>query len=297
MKLFKKKPKKKKPDEPKHSPVREILEILFYGLALLVFFTKFVWQNFQIPTQSMENTLLIGDHIAANTFIFNNASDFEKKIFPFRDVKRGDIVVFKYPNNARQDWIKRCIGVPGDTFEIKNDQVYINGRELKEAYPFYKLPQDKGGSRDPENRYYPKGYHEHEPGLENAIYQQEQSLTLNEVITATKSSLYSYKSLDKETFDAVNARLAAASQDGVMRIPEGFYLMIGDNRNRSYDSRAWGLVPKELIEGRAYFVWWSYGEDENSHQLQGGDLIWSYLRVPFTFWTRTHWKETFTLIK
>ena len=288
---------KKATKEPEQNMFREIFEILMYGLALLVFFTRFVWQNFQIPTSSMENTLLIGDHIAANTFIFKNSSEFEKKIFPFRDLRRGDIVVFKYPEKNREDWIKRCIGLPGDTYEVRNDQVYINGGALKEEYPFYKAQPRNKSSRDPDNRYYPLGYHENKPGLENGIQLLEENLKLDYLLRNTSNWLYEYRTLDKENYARVMGRLQAVLKEETKRIPEGFYLMMGDNRNLSYDSRKWGLVPREMIEGKAYFVWWSYGEDEKSHELQGGELIWSYLRVPIEFFRRTHWKESMSLIK
>ena len=79
--------------------------------------------------------------------------------------------------------------------------------------------------------------------------------------------------------------------------PLGFYLMMGDNRNNSYDGRKWGLLPRELVHARAYWVWWSYGEDPDSHQKQGWDLIMSYVRVPFQFFSRTHFEETFARIR
>ena len=274
---------------------REIVEILMYGLSLLIFCKGFVWQNFQIPTPSMENTLLIGDHITANTMIFRNASAIEKKLFPFRDIKRGDIVVFKFPGGVRDDYIKRCIGVPGDRLEIISDRVYVNPDEpLQEQYTYYKKPMYSGTDRDPDNRYFPLGYHETEPGLEHAEYPPNQNFKVSTIRSKTLRSLARHKKYDPETYHRLVERLKS-TEPGI--IPEGFYFMMGDNRNRSYDSRSWGLVPKEYVQGKAFFRWWSYGEDEDSHKLKGWDLIWSYLRVPFTFWTRTHWEESFTFIK
>ncbi len=293
------KPKKGKAElaEPKHGFPREILEIMMYGLSLLVFFKTFSWQNFQIPTESMENTLLIGDHITSNNFVFKKSSAWEKAILPFREIERGDVVVFKWPGDTRQDWIKRCIGLPGDRFYLDDDEVYINGELLPERYPFYKTP-DHGDDRDPENRYYPIGYHTLKPGLEHADYRNHVSVQLPEIIRRTKQTLAvsasAFRKRDRQLYRDILTRLDSA-EEGV--IPDGFYLMMGDNRNRSNDSRGWGLVPIELVEGRAWFVWWSYGEDENSHELKGFDLVMSYVRVPVTFWTRTHWKETFSLIK
>jgi signal peptidase I len=174
--------------------------------------------------------------------------------------------------------------------------VIINGQPLEEEYPFYKT---MGSTRDPDNDNFPLHYDTDKPGLANGRYVDERSWDLNYIKRRTAGYLNSvYKNLDRETYNRVMDRLLTPSEDGVERIPEGFYLMLGDNRNNSQDSRYWGLVPRELIEGRAYFVWWSYGEDEGSHKLEGFDLVWSYIRIPiYTFWTRTHWEETFTLIK
>jgi signal peptidase I len=90
------------------------------------------------------------------------------------------------------------------------------------------------------------------------------------------------------------ARLDSTNSE---RIPEGFYFVMGDNRNRSFDGRAWGLVPRELLQGRAYWVWWSYGEDEGTHLRTGFDFILTYLRYPVTIWSRTHWRESFRRIR
>ena len=280
--------------QPKKDFFREIFEIAMYGLCLLLFFKSFSWQNFQIPTSSMENTLLIGDHITANTFMFKNAGPIERTLFPFRDVKRGDVIVFKWPGNVKQDWIKRCIGLPGDRFELKMDRVFINDEPLEEPYPFYKVSRKYESDRDPEIGYRPRGYYSLKPGLEHAEERTNVSLDMRRIRAKTKEKLALYRKLDPEIYRNLIERLENGPMD---TIPEGFYFMMGDNRNRSMDSRSWGLVPKELIQGRAYFCWWSYGEDESSHELTGFPLIWSYLRVPFTFWSRTHWQETFSRIK
>lgn len=289
-------------DGPKKSVPREVAEILLFGLLLLVFCKSFVWQNFQIPTSSMENTLLIGDHITANTFIFKNAAAWERAIFPFRDPKRGDVVVFKYPGAPQEDWIKRCIGVPGDRYRVEQDQVFINGKPLDEKYTYYKPVGLNETSRCAEIGYRPCDYYDLSPGLANASYRQNVNADLSDLIDKTRKKIASYRREEFSedalaTADAVMARVESGRNGEDVVIPPGFYLMMGDNRNHSADSRSWGLVPRELIEGRAYFLWWSYGEDEGSHMLTGLDLVWSYVRVPIEFFRRTHWDKTFTRIK
>lgn len=284
------------PVSPQKSVPREVVEILLFALCVLLFFKSFVWQNFQIPTPSMENSLLIGDHLTANTFVFKNAGPIERNLLPYRDIQRGDVVVFKWPGDPRQDYIKRCIGLPGDRFEVKSDRVYINGSYLDEQYTFFKERQTMGPDRDPSIGYRPKGYFELKPGYGNGKHYapHETSYSLVEMKNATLNILERYRALDPETHQRLVNRLKDAPVD---EIPEGFYAMMGDNRNRSYDSREWGLVPIELIQGRGFFVWWSYGEDENSHTKEGMDLILSYVRVFWEGHKRTRWDESLRRIK
>ncbi len=125
----------------KKSVFRDYFETILIGLLALTFAKTFVFQQFKIPTSSMEDSLLIGDHLAVNKFMFGPVSfEWEKKFFPQRDVRRGDVIVFRYPKNTEVDFIKRAIGLPGDTVEIIDKQVYINGKPLKEPYKVHKDP-------------------------------------------------------------------------------------------------------------------------------------------------------------
>ncbi len=273
---------------------REVIEVLLYGLALLIFFKGFVFQNFQIPTSSMENTLLIGDHITANTFVLKKSSNLDKTLLPFREIKRGDVIVFKWPGNEQQDWIKRCVGLPGDRFAIKQDRVYINGELLKETYPFFKMHRGVD-DRDKNNKYYPLGYEESKPGFENHEDLKGENITMARILVQTRAKMReSFKGRTGSDYERIMARFKEGASDV---IPPGFFLMLGDNRNNSFDSRYWGLVPRELIQGRAWFVWWSYGEEVGSHKKKGFDLIMSYLQVPFTIWTRTRFGASFKMIR
>lgn len=123
------------------SQFRDYLETILIGLLAVTFAKSFVFQQFKIPTSSMEDSLLIGDHLAVNKFMFGPVSfDWERTIFPQRDVKRGDVIVFRYPKDTDIDFIKRAVGLPGDTLEIVDKQVYINGEPLKEPYKVHKDP-------------------------------------------------------------------------------------------------------------------------------------------------------------
>lgn len=141
------KEKKEKPDsgEPTKSTLREYFESICIAVILALFIRTFVVQAFKIPTGSMEQNLLIGDHLLVNKMLYSPAATaLEKKIIPTRDLERHDVVVFKYPMEPERDFIKRVVGLPGETVRIQNKQVYINDEPLEESFVFFSQP--------PENR-------------------------------------------------------------------------------------------------------------------------------------------------
>ena len=121
------------------STIREYIEAILIALLLALFIRTFIVQAFKIPSGSMENTLLIGDHILVNKFIYGVKNPFNGNTWiPFSNPERRDIVVFKYPVNPDQDYIKRVVGVAGDIIEIKNKKVYVNGVVLDEKYAIFR---------------------------------------------------------------------------------------------------------------------------------------------------------------
>ena len=147
----------------KKSVVREYFESLVIAVVLALFVRTFVVQAFKIPTGSMEQNLLIGDHLLVNKFVFGpSAGTAERALLPMKDIARGDVVVFKYPEEPERDFIKRIIGLPGDQIELRRKRVYVNGQRLDEPYVYYLEPPDESGtdeasgaSRDPRVSYGP----------------------------------------------------------------------------------------------------------------------------------------------
>ena len=141
------------------STAREYLESIIVAVILALFVRTFVFQAFKIPTGSMKPNLLVGDHLLVNKFIFSpTASPIERALLPVRDVERGDVVVFKFPEEPDRDFIKRVIGLPGESLELKNQTILINGMPLVEPYADYLLaPASDGGdgSHDLRRRYGP----------------------------------------------------------------------------------------------------------------------------------------------
>ena len=122
----------------KKSTIREYFEAIVTAVILALFVRTWVVQAFKIPTGSMENNLLIGDHLLVNKFVFGPApTALEQAVLPVRDVRRGDIIVFKYPDEPERDFIKRVIGLPGETLELRDKKIYINGQPLDEPYVHY----------------------------------------------------------------------------------------------------------------------------------------------------------------
>lgn len=202
-------------------------------LSLLVFRSIF-FEPYRIPSGSMIPTLEIGDFILVNKFQYGLKVPFsdvalgDVNLTPIyllkrNEVRRGDIIVFKYPNDMKVNYIKRVIGLPGETIEIKNKEVFINDK---------KLPEELIATKHNDNYEYFKS-----------------KASSNEFIVK-KDVDNIYKLNFKKT-----------------KIPEGSYFVMGDNRDNSSDSRAWGFVPFENIRGRAFFVWFSMKQDNYSGQI------------------------------
>ena len=129
----------------KKSTLREYFESIVIAVILALFVRTWVVQAFKIPTGSMENNLLIGDHLLVNKFVFGPVTgSLERALFPIRDIRRGDVVVFKFPDEPERDFIKRVIGLPGETVELRNKKVYINGQPLDETYVHFLEPAREG---------------------------------------------------------------------------------------------------------------------------------------------------------
>ncbi len=205
----------------KKGVIREYAEAIIVALVLALFIRTFIVQAFKIPSGSMIPTLHIGDHILVNKFIYW-----------FTKPKRGDLLVFKYPVNPSRDFIKRVIGLPGDTVEVKHRKVYINGKLLNEEYPIF---TDKGGM----------------------------------------------EMFKRDNFNAI-------------KVPAHNYFMMGDNRDNSLDSRFWGTLDEDLIEGKAFLIYWSIEPSENIFNVDSP--ISSSLQYLAGITKRIQWSRTFNIL-
>ena len=183
--------------------VREYAESIIIAVILALIIRTFVVQAFKIPSGSMEDTLVIGDHLLVNKFIYGMQIPFtDKRILKIRDPQRGDVIVFEYPEDPSKDFIKRVVGTPGDEVQVINKTVYVNGK-------IYVNP--------------------HEVHKESEIIPEAQNPRDN-----TK----------------------------LIKVPAGAFFVMGDNRDRSYDSRFWGFVKNEKIKGLAFIKYWSWDSEK-----------------------------------
>jgi signal peptidase I len=215
---------------------------------MALFGMTFILQAVTVPTGSMQNTILVGDYLLVNKFIFTPGGR-ELFFLPQREIQRGDIIVFKYPGNKlhpemdrmhgssaipyQVNYVKRVIGLPGETVEFRNDQVFINGQLLPEHRVI-------GNLVDQEAPLETRDLEEQTPDEKWDVYYDENKLKV--------------------------ARAGRLPQDPHMEfgvpgktvvVPPNSFFVMGDSRDNSEDSRYWGFVPRELIIGRAMFVYWS----------------------------------------
>ena len=209
----------------------------FFPVIALVFFLRsFLYEPFKIPSSSMLPTLYVGDLILVNKFNYGiRLPVLNKKVIEIGNPQRGDVMVFKYPEDTSVDYIKRVVGVPGDTVVYKNKRLSINGNELS----YRALPD----FLDEERLSYSKQYAENLTGVEHRILNDEQRPSfVSDPHNFPKRENCSYNA---EGFSCV--------------VPEKQYFMMGDNRDNSLDSRYWGFVPDENIVGKAFFIWMNLG--------------------------------------
>src|SRR5579863_5067542 len=120
-----------------HTSLREYIESLLVTIILALFGTTFVVQAFKIPSQSMEPTLLVGDHLLVNKFIFGGRGHWYDAVLPYRPIRRGDVIVFKFPYQDHPHYVKRVIGIPGDAIRIMDQVVYVNGQKLDDPHAYH----------------------------------------------------------------------------------------------------------------------------------------------------------------
>ena len=177
--------------------IREYAESIVVAILIALFIRAFVVQAFKIPSGSMEPTLLVGDHLLVNKFIYGIKIPFvDRKFLVYKEPKRGDIVVFIFPKDKKKDFIKRVVGGPGDTVEVRQKKIYINGKHWDDPYGVYR--------------------------------------------------------------DAEVTGMVPRDNFGPVVVPPEHVLVMGDNRDRSYDSRFWGFVPFDQIKGKALILYWSW---------------------------------------
>jgi len=187
----------------KKSVFREYAESIAIAILLALLIRTYLVQAFKIPSGSMEDTLVIGDHLLVNKFIYGTRIPFtHDRVIKMRDPLRGDVIVFEYPEDPSKDFIKRIVGMPGDIVEGREKKVYVNGKLYRHPRELHK-----------ETQMFPK---EMNP---------------------------------RDTF-------------GPVVVPADSYFVMGDNRDRSYDSRFWGFVGRDKIKGLAFIKYWSWDSDK-----------------------------------
>jgi signal peptidase I len=220
------------------SNAREWIEAAIIALLLALFIRTFIVEPFKIPSGSMIPTLLPGDRILVNKFIYGPKIPFtDRYIARIKRAKRGDIVVFKYPKDENMNFIKRVIGIENDKIEIINNQLYINGEKVKSKYVGKYTGNDGGDARDP--LALPDEYAEYLGDLEHPIIENIKPQSPANPIVVDKNKI------DPQNF-------------GPILVPKNHFFVMGDNRDNSADSRFWGFVTENKIKGKAFMVYWSW---------------------------------------
>ncbi len=235
-------------------------------ILLLLFGTTTLVQAFVIPTGSMEDTLLIGDHLLVDKLAYAPAGSFSKHLLPYEEPRHGDIIVFRYPADISQTFVKRVIGVGGDHLKMINRIIYRNGVRLNEPYVYHKFPYDPLRDNFPGE---PSAFESWQATPEARLRGQLQEDMLEHHVVG-----------------------------GEVVVPPNTFFAMGDNRDNSLDSRYWGFVPRDNIIGKPLLIYWSYrASTEDLAGSSVGSLVNHFVDLGEHFFTRTRWDRTFRIIR
>ncbi|MBV8866960.1 MAG: signal peptidase I [Acidobacteriaceae bacterium] len=229
-------------------------------ILLLLFGTTTLAEAFVIPTGSMEDSLLVGDHLLVDKLAYSPAGSISQHFLPYQIPKHGDIIVFRYPPNISQTLVKRLIGVPGDHLKILGGVVYRNRIRLNEPYVYHKYAYDPSFDNFPTQCC--------RPVREEAAKQAQQEMLDQNVVA------------------------------GELVVPPNSYFAMGDNRDNSSDSRFWGFVPRENLIGKPFLIYWSYrASTEDLTGDTAGSMFAHFIDLGEHFFTRTRWERTLKLVR
>jgi signal peptidase I len=251
---------KSKVEEPekKKETTLEFIASMAVVLVTGLFIITFNLQAFEIPSSSMENTLLIGDHVFVDRITYSPPTGWVGPLVPYRNIRRGDIVVFLSPAEAGLYVVKRIIGVPGDHIHLEHGTVYLNGQPQNEPYVLH------DGSYLPYRDDFPS-----QPATAAANVTPEWRLELPNYV-----------------------------EGGDLVVPNDRYFAMGDNRDVSYDSRYWGFIPRENVIGRPLFIYWSFETPPGQYMKTGiGDRVAFIGKVVIHFIDQTRWRRMFKMVR
>jgi signal peptidase I len=249
----------KKEERPRETTV-EFLSSLAGVLVTGLFIITFILQAFEIPSSSMEDTLLIGDHVFVNREQLAPPTRWLGPLLPYRNIHRGDIVVFLSPEEPGLFVVKRIIGVPGDRIHLRDGAVYRNGQKLDEPYV-----QHKFGDYNP--------YRDNFPAM-------------------PASEAYGVTSAEW-----INTMQSYVQGEDVV-VPPNSYFGMGDNRDVSKDSRYWGFIPRQNVIGRPMFIYWSFVTPADEYQMRSVSDRLSFLaHIILHFFDETRWSRTFRIVR
>jgi signal peptidase I len=241
--------------------VVEFLSSIAGLVATVLFIMTFVFQTFAIPSSSMEDTLLIGDHVLVDRERFAPQTSWLGPVVPYRNVRRGDTAVFLSPEQPGLFLVKRIIGIPGDRIHLREGVVYRNGEKLDEPY----VKHVQAGYYDPYRDEFPAM----PPSLDSRV-----------------------------TSEMWREEMATHVAGGEIVVPPNSYFAMGDNRDVSKDSRYWGFVPQANLIGRPLVIYWSFITPPDEYENQGlGDRLQAFVHTIIHFFDETRWSRTLRIVR
>lgn len=233
-----------------------LIQSLLSIIVIVLFVITFVVQAFQIPSESMEKTLLIGDYLLVDKVHFGQGG-MSSWLMPYDPIKRGDIVVFHYPLDPSQHYVKRVIGLPGDHILLRNKTVFVNDVPLEESYAVH-----VNGDRD--------------------LY---------------RDNFPAERDMSGQVENQWRAQMQRYMVNGELVVPQGEYFVMGDNRDHSADSRYWGFVPRGNIVGRPLVIYLSVRNRQDDAAGTSSGTLFSSGHLLTHVWQFARWDRMFHLVR